>query len=272
MADSATMERLPPQKIAAILVGLLFLLSLVSRVITWDWLFDTAYLGGAAFVALRPERPDRFPIVCCYLFLDSALQAVAGLFFPGTLLLVYLLLTGLYGAALRGQLRDRGMEIERLPWRGLFRLPALRITAAVLLPLACLYLPMLHLHHTDMTTTAPLVVTVGQVTTMSSGHAIDLGGEVTYRGIQVGFGRAAALLLAAIAVGHLLRLAGIARASASLRLMRVAAIGVGAWWLVAAQGIRSVDNIYNLVFIAGIAFLMAALFAWAPENHPGDPT
>ena len=264
------MNRTTPEKMAAALVGLLFLLALVSRAIRWDWLFDTAYLLAALHVALGREQPDRFPLVCCYLFLDSALQALAGLFFPGVLLLVYLLLTGLYGAALRRRLAQRGIALEALPWGGLFRRPAVKLTLAALVPLVCLYLPMLHLHRVDMMTTSPLVVTVGYVTTMSPGRAIDLGGEVTYRGVEVAFGRAACLLLAAIGTTHLLRLAGIARGAKSLRFMRVAAMLVGAWWLVAARGFRSLDNIYDLLFVAGYGLLLATLFTSSPDIDPGD--
>lgn len=261
--------RPPLEKVAAGLVGVMVLLTLASRAITWDWLFDTPFLLAAVWVAFGRARADRFPLVLCYLFLDSATQALVGLVFPGLMPLLYLVLAVLYGAALRRRLGERGIAVKRLPWRGLFRRPALWLTAAALAPLACLYLPMLH-YHRDALMSSPIIVTVGQAIAMSPARPLIPGTEVLYRGIQVAYSRGACLLLAAIGALHLLRLGGAVQTTESVRYMRVASVCVALWWLVPARGFSSLDNIFDLLFVAGCGTLLVFLFISLPEDGTAE--
>ena len=95
---------------------------------------------------------------------------------------------------------------------------------------------------------------------MSPARPLIPGGEVLYRGIQVAYSRGACLLLAAIGALHLLRLGGAVQTTESVRWMRVASVCVALWWLVPARGFRSLDNTFDLLFVAGCGTLLVVLF------------
>lgn len=199
--------------------------------------------------------------VSLYLFTYSVLQTLVTFCFPGLIILVYLLLTALYGAALASRLREGGIFVDRFGWRRLFQTPFLFTTLAVLIPLACMYMPMLHVYHPWKVWTGPMAIYLPGSTYMNAGHIVDWGSVVVGRGIEVAYSPLAYLLLGAMGVTYLLRLEGVVSAAGSVRFMRVAAVLVGLWWLLFGKGYRSLDNIFNWTFLAGYALLLLLLFA-----------
>lgn len=245
-----------PERIAVGVTLLLLLLGLASRAVGWDWLFDTAFLVAGGWLALGRAGP-RALLVCGYLLLDAGLRLLVFLCYPGLATPFWLALTGLYAVAFARRLRVAGVA---LPWAALSAPPARWLTAAALVPLACLYLPMLHFYHPAHAVMPPMIVTVGYVTTMGPATPIDLGAELTYRGVQVALARGAGLLLAGTVLGRLLAAAGLVSAASARRFAQAAAVGVAVWWLLPARGWHSLDNPYDLLFLAGLATLLVLLF------------
>ena len=259
------------ERLAVGLVLTVFLIGLLSRAGRWNWLFDSAYLLAGAYVASQGARagtgsaPARSVngvlLVSIYLFLDSAVQMLVGFCFPGAILLVYILLTGLYGAALAARLREHDVAVAGLPWARLLQPPALYLTAAVLTALGCLYMPMLHFYWSnDFWVPTWLTLMRGNMAVVHPPRLIHSGVEIPYRGIEVAFSRVACLSLAAIGAAQLLRLGARVPAAGSLRLMRAAAIIVGLWWLVPGRGYRSLDNLFDLLFVAALGVVLVILF------------
>ena len=89
---------------------------------------------------------------------------------------------------------------------------------------------------------------------------VDVGGTYTYRGVEIAFSRAAALLLAGVAVVKVLQLAGLVTTRSALSLMRGFAISVSLWWLFVAQGFRSLDHLANLIFTGCCCGMLVLLF------------
>lgn len=250
-------------------------LGLVSNIIYLDWLFDTLFWLAGVWLVYWERKERKMPdfssqafskstkirlLVCLYLVVDSILLMLVALPNAGIMLFIYLVLSGLYGAALLLRLREQAIFISRFGWRQLFQPPALSTTISLLLPLVCLYEPMVDVYQADPMWTGPMVFYLPGTVHMYAGGTIDLGSTVTVRGYQVVLGHLALLLLAGLAVLHVVTTEGLVASARSLLLRRVALVLVVLWWGLVAKGYNSLEHLANLLFIGGCGWLLVRLF------------
>ena len=257
----------------------MFLLALATKLVVWSWFYDSVFLLVAICLAAGPfgwatsgsatERPGPRPTLalwlCAYLCTDSVLDALALLRSPGLLLLLSAGMTCLSVTALIWRLREREIVLSRFRWKALFEQPALLLTIGTLLPLLCMYMPMLRVYIGFVGWSGPMVVHLPGTVTMDAGHAVRIGGTYLLRGYEVSLGHLVCLLLAFTAMLAVLRMHAMIPAARSLLFSRAAAILILLWWLVPAKGYSSLGNLYNLGFLAGCTLLLVAVFR--PSGH-----
>lgn len=259
-----------PERVAAAVLGVLLVLALAGWS-SWDWLLDTCLLGAAVYLAWsgrdgRVATDGLAMALAIYAFVDAALQCLVALLSPGWQLLVFAALAGLFGLGLDRRLAGVGPSLAAWPWRGLFAAPARLLTVGAIVALGSLYLPMLHIDEGFTSWSGPMVVPSGPVDVLDAGRMVHFGAIVTTRGVMVPFGRVAALLLAGIIVGQLIRVRSGSAADRLLAPMRAAAALVAVWWLIFAQGWRSLGEPFNLLFVAGCAAVCLALLRPKPAS------
>ncbi len=260
------------ERAALAVTVLLFLLALLTRRVVWDWLFDSAFLAAAVLLAAG-RSGDAVPrnsglvtsrrtalFLCSYVFVDSLVLCGVFLRTPGLLLVVYGVLSVLYGAALLQRLRREGVDPRKLRASPLLRPPAFWWAGSAVVALLCMYLPMVHDFYGFRGWSGPMVVRLPGTITMDAGHMVTIGGTVVLRGCEVAWGHLVLLLLGGFLVLPFLKLAGVLAPERVNGLSRIGIMLVVLWWMFVARGYRSFDYLFNDVFLAGCLLLLATLF------------
>ena len=259
---------LTPESVAFAAILALFVLSVFHTPVEWNWLFDTAYLLVAGYMAVRSRGArgtasgaEALPLtVALYLLLDSLLQTLVALCFPSWRILLFAGLTLVYLRTARRELQQRGILPGDLVPARLLQTPALFLTLCLAVPLACLYLPMLVIDNSWSAWSGPMVVYLPGTVHMSAGHAVHFGGLMAILGVEAAFSRLVALALAAGLCVHLARLSGYLPAARAQRLLQAAAVLTAVWWLLPARGIQSLRQPADLLFAVALALLLVQVF------------
>lgn len=271
----ASASGLTAERVVFFLLLALLLVGVVGRPVRWDWLFDSAALLAAGYLAFasQPAHAEAGMgygsprlLLALYLLLDAAGQLLVTLCFPSWRVLAFGALTGCLVLAVRGELRMRGIMLQRLSPGRLLQPPALALTLCLIIALGCLYLPMLVQFQGFSAWSGPTLIRLPGTMYMNAGHTVTFGGNVLVRGVQASWSRVALLLLAGALCVHLLRVNGLSRAPWTGRFLRLAAVLVALWWLLPAHGLRSLRQPADLLFAVASAVLLFQVFARQPVN------
>lgn len=260
-----------PERLALLLVLLALLVSLFSRALRWDWLMDTLFLALATVLVVRGSGvgqaqgaaagAKRWPVlVCGYLFIDSVFLLLVSLRGSFLAAVYYLLLSVLYGLALRLRMQQL-LPAEGSPWSLLFAPPYRVVSALSLVALACMFLPLTQVFNGFTAWSGPMVMYMPGTMHMDPGHTVRIGGMVWVYGYQIALGHPVCLLLIGIALLPGLRAAGLIRAERGVRVLQWSTVAIPLWWMLFARGFQSLLRYpATLVFVLAVIALTVMLF------------